>query len=190
VNCKLQNKTSFIPGLYFYYIPLLTSLPCTSHNAGRKMVRNIGPANEYEARSVITAFVGIIIRKEYELRQYRFIFISRRVTGPLYLRNVKLSRTRHGGSWREKRYGSYSFLTSALHGVSGQHHAPSALYTRGNDPRYPLYRRLDGPRACLDTDVIGRILCLRRDKARSFSPFPMVAGVIFLQAKPTLYIIF
>jgi hypothetical protein len=27
-------------------------------------------------------------------------------------------------------------------GVSGQHHAPAALYPRGKNPRYPLYRRL------------------------------------------------
>jgi hypothetical protein len=27
-------------------------------------------------------------------------------------------------------------------GVSGQRHVPAALYPRGNDPRYPLYRRL------------------------------------------------
>jgi hypothetical protein len=37
----------------------------------------------------------------------------------------------------EKRYSSYSFTTSALEGVSGQHHDPAALY-----PRYPLYRRM------------------------------------------------
>jgi hypothetical protein len=30
-------------------------------------------------------------------------------------------------------------------GVSGQRHAPAALYPRGKDPRYPLYRRLGGP---------------------------------------------
>jgi hypothetical protein len=35
----------------------------------------------------------------------------------------------HGG---ERRYSSYSFLTSALDG--GQHHAPAALYPRGKDP--------------------------------------------------------
>jgi hypothetical protein len=29
-------------------------------------------------------------------------------------------------------------------GVSGQHHAPAALYPRGKDPPYPLYRRLGG----------------------------------------------
>jgi hypothetical protein len=31
----------------------------------------------------------------------------------------------------EKRYSSYSLLTSALDGVSGQRHAPAALYPRG-----------------------------------------------------------
>jgi hypothetical protein len=29
-------------------------------------------------------------------------------------------------------------------GVSGQRHAPAALYSRGKDPRYPLDRRLGG----------------------------------------------
>jgi hypothetical protein len=29
--------------------------------------------------------------------------------------------------------------------VSGQHHAPAALYPRGKDPQYPLDRRLGGP---------------------------------------------
>jgi hypothetical protein len=50
-------------------------------------------------------------------------------------------------AWVERRYmcSSYSFSTSALDGVSGQHHAPAALYPRGKDPRYPLYRRLGGP---------------------------------------------
>jgi hypothetical protein len=30
-------------------------------------------------------------------------------------------------------------------GVSGQRHAPAALYPRGKEPRYPLDRRLGGP---------------------------------------------
>jgi hypothetical protein len=34
-----------------------------------------------------------------------------------------------------------------LMGVSGQHHAPAALYPRGKDHRYPLYRRLGGPQS-------------------------------------------
>jgi hypothetical protein len=39
----------------------------------------------------------------------------------------------------ERMYSSNSFSTSALDGVSGQGHAPAALY-----PRCPLHRRLGG----------------------------------------------
>jgi hypothetical protein len=34
---------------------------------GQKMIWNIGYVNEYEARSAIISFIGIIIRIEYEL---------------------------------------------------------------------------------------------------------------------------
>jgi hypothetical protein len=34
----------------------------------------------------------------------------------------------------ERMYSSYSFMTSALDGVSGQRQARVALYPRGNDP--------------------------------------------------------
>jgi hypothetical protein len=44
-------------------------------------------------------------------------------------------------------------------GVSGQHHAPATLYPRGKDPRYPLDRRLGGPRAGLDAGARRKILC-------------------------------
>jgi hypothetical protein len=47
----------------------------------------------------------------------------------------------------ERRYSSYSFSTSALDGVSGQCHVPAALYPRGDDPWYPLCRRLGGPQS-------------------------------------------
>jgi hypothetical protein len=44
------------------------------------MVWNIGPVNEFESQNAIIPFVGIIIQKEYELRQqFHFIFISRRI---------------------------------------------------------------------------------------------------------------
>jgi hypothetical protein len=62
---------------------LRCSLKLASHNVGREMVWNIGPVNGYKAQSAIFPFVGIIIRKEYELRQqYHFSFISRRVVTP------------------------------------------------------------------------------------------------------------
>jgi hypothetical protein len=63
-----------------YCGPLLKSLPCTSHNAGRDVAWDIGRVNEYEAQSAIIPFVGITIRKQCELQQQcLFLFISRRV---------------------------------------------------------------------------------------------------------------
>jgi hypothetical protein len=35
----------------------------------------------------------------------------------------------------ERKYRSHSFTTSAIDGVSGQRHAPAALYLRGKDTR-------------------------------------------------------
>jgi hypothetical protein len=83
-------------GLNVYCGSLLTeSVPCASHNGGRKMVCNIGPVNGYEAQSAIVPFAGIIIiiiiiiiitittTIEYELRiQYPFILLVGRVATP------------------------------------------------------------------------------------------------------------
>jgi hypothetical protein len=38
----------------------------------------------------------------------------------------------------ERRYSSYSFMTSALDGVNGQHHAPAALFPPGKGPALPI----------------------------------------------------
>jgi hypothetical protein len=46
--------------------------------------------------------------------------------------------------------------------VSGQHHAPAALYPRGKSPRTHCTGDWVGPRAGLDTEVTGKILCLCR----------------------------
>jgi hypothetical protein len=45
--------------------------------------------------------------------------------------------TRRGGAWEERRYSSYSFLTSALDGVSGQREALAAL-SSGKGPPVPI----------------------------------------------------
>jgi hypothetical protein len=47
-------------------------------------------------------------------------------------------------------------------GVSGKRHDPGALYPQGEEPRYPLDRRLVGIRAGLDTKVREKILCVCR----------------------------
>jgi hypothetical protein len=44
-------------------------------------------------------------------------------------------------------------------GVSGQRHAPAALYPRGKDPRYPLDRRLGGPQSRSGRRDRRKILC-------------------------------
>jgi hypothetical protein len=54
-----------------------------------------------------------------------------------------LSFRRQGG----ELYSSYSLFTSVLDRVSGQRHAPAALYFRGKDTRYPLHGRLGGPQS-------------------------------------------
>jgi hypothetical protein len=47
---------------------------------------------------------------------------------------VKLSCYRHVDIKGEKTYSSYSLLTTTLDGVSGQCHAPAALYPRKMTP--------------------------------------------------------
>jgi anti-sigma factor RsiW len=39
-----------------------------------------------------------------------------------------MSRYRHAGANVDRKYSSYSFFTSAPDGMSGQRHAPAALY--------------------------------------------------------------
>jgi hypothetical protein len=55
-------------------------------------------------------------------------------------------RTGHKGSEWEQRYSSTPSLTSALDGVSGQHHVLTALPPPPASP-YPLIRRLGGPQS-------------------------------------------
>jgi hypothetical protein len=47
---------------------------------------------------------------------------------------LNLSHYRHASDKGERKYSCYSFLISALGGVSGQRHAQAALYPRGKDP--------------------------------------------------------
>jgi hypothetical protein len=58
------------------------------------------------------------------------------------LRNTDV---RHAGAKRERRYSTYSFLTSELDGVRGQRHGRSLPLGKGR--RYPLFRRLGGPQS-------------------------------------------
>jgi hypothetical protein len=55
--------------------------------------------------------------------------------------------TRHAGAWGERRNSSKSFLASAIDGGERSASRPGRALSRGNDPRYPLYRRLGGPQS-------------------------------------------
>jgi hypothetical protein len=60
----------------------------------------------------------------------------------------------------ERRYSSYSFLTSELDGVSGQRHAPAELCPGKGSPGTHWIGGWVGPRVGLDTEARGKILCL------------------------------
>jgi hypothetical protein len=66
--------------------------------------------------------------------------------------------TRHGGAWGERRYSSYSFSTSALDGGEWSASRPGRAFTPGTHCTGGWV----GPRAGLDTEARGRILCPRR----------------------------
>jgi hypothetical protein len=73
--------------------------------------------------------------------------------------SFKSSPTTH--PWRrsgERRYTSYSFTTSALHGGEWSASRPCRVLPRGKDPWYSLYRRLGGPQNRLDTEATGKVV--------------------------------
>jgi hypothetical protein len=63
--------------------------------------------------------------------------------------------TRHEGTWR---YSSYSFLKSALDGMSGQSHVPASLYSRETTPGTHYTEGWVGFRVGLETEAIEKIL--------------------------------
>jgi hypothetical protein len=74
----------------------------------------------------------------------------------------KVSKTvplRHADAKGKRRYSSYSFLTSTLDGVSGQRHAPAALYPRERTPGTNWTGGWVDFRAGLDTEARGKIPC-------------------------------
>jgi hypothetical protein len=59
----------------------------------------------------------------------------------------------------ERMPSSYSFSTSALNGMSGQRHTPAALYPRERTRGTHCTGGWEDPRAGLDTEVRGEIIC-------------------------------
>jgi hypothetical protein len=64
------------------------------------------------------------------------------------------------GAWGERRYSSYSFTTSAIDGDEWSASRPGRALTPGErTPGTHCTGRWVGPRAGLDTEAIGKILC-------------------------------
>jgi hypothetical protein len=79
-----------------------------------------------------------------------------------YLKSkIKPSHYCQAGDKGEMRYSSYSFMTSALMGVSGQHHASDVLYLQEKDPPSTYWTGgwVD-IRAGVDTVARVKVLCL------------------------------
>jgi hypothetical protein len=70
---------------------------------------------------------------------------------------------RHGGAWGEMRYSSYSFSTSALDEGEWSASRPGRAFTPGErTPGIHCTGGWVGPRAGLDTEDRGKIVCPRR----------------------------
>jgi hypothetical protein len=124
---------------HIHYLP--GSLPCL-----RKPI--IGPKPEVSFRQSLLENFGTLAWNKLRppTQQNYHIYISL-AAYHVQLKQKICPATAMQATRGEKGYSSYSFLISALDGVSGQHHAPAALYPRGKDPLYPQDRRLGGPQS-------------------------------------------
>jgi hypothetical protein len=87
--------------------------------------------------------------------------VDRRFRGAYCLHNWPCSpATRHGGAWAERKYSSYSFTTSVLDGGERSASRPGRAFTPGErTPGTHCTGVWVGPRAGLDTEDTGKILC-------------------------------
>jgi hypothetical protein len=80
----------------------------------------------------------------------------------------KLSCYHHAGAKGEMRFSSYSFLTTTLDGMSGQHHVPAALYPRKRTP-VPIEQEAE-------------LVCIERLEEKFFVPawerIPVVQSIV------------
>jgi hypothetical protein len=126
------------------YTDLLPRRPQTSNKLRSTLVRDremVGLNGSWENRLWVVRISGINWLRIMSIsRLLRWLNIFSCIAG-----KQSSPATRHGGAWGERRYISYSFLTTALDGGECSASRPGHALSRGKDPRYPLYRRLGGP---------------------------------------------
>jgi hypothetical protein len=98
----------------------------------------VGVAPPTVSEPLLDSLYPVICWPEHRRRSWQKKYSSNKKSNPA---------TRHSGAWGERRYISYSFLTSALDGGKWSASRPGRALPPGKDPRYPLYRRLCGPQS-------------------------------------------
>jgi hypothetical protein len=123
---------------------VLTELQKASARQKVTVFWDIAPCSLVEIDRLSKALTASIIRT----MSLKSVFDSSR--GRIYLS----AKTTRG----ERQYSSYSFLTSALDGVSGQRHAPTALPPPPRERTPGIYWTGGwvGPKAGLDTEAGGK----------------------------------
>jgi hypothetical protein len=84
-----------------------------------------------------------------DFKKICFVKVSSHSCNLILYMPKKVKQSRYTPWWRlgERKYSSNSFLTSALDSGEWSASRPGRDFPRGNDLRYPLYRRLDGPQS-------------------------------------------
>ena len=113
----------------------------------------VGPVTRWKIHNpvgnrtpVTQPLAGYFLEQIYHLTAYIYIYIYIYECKVKVKVNSPYNRPRRPRG--EQRYSSTLSLTSALDGVGGQRHDPATLLP--GKTRYPLYRRLGGPKAGLD----------------------------------------
>jgi hypothetical protein len=98
-----------------------------------------------------------------------WIFVGKsegiRPLGRRRLSESKALPLRHAGAKGERKYNSYSFLTSVLEGMSGQRHTTAPLYRWDTAPVTHWIGGWVGFRAGLDTEARGKYFSSTGDHA-------------------------
>jgi hypothetical protein len=88
------------------------------------------------------------------------IFVSSLWTNAVYEEKQSSPATRHGGTWGERRYSSYLFLTSALDSGEWSASCPGWASASEKGPPVPIVQEAGWAPVSMDTEATGKSFCL------------------------------